>query len=69
MVITEDRAEILRSARLPQRTAAGAVALGPVLAAPPQAVPVAVSGQKGRRPVLRERTALGAGAVEVLRQA
>ena len=64
----EDRAATLRSGLLPQRMAAA----GAVLALVPQRAALAVlevaSGQKGRRPVLRERTALVAGAIVLQQQ-
>jgi len=63
------KAETLRSERLPRRMAAEAVAVGPVLLLLAQAVLVAASVQKGRRPVLRDRTALVAAVVVPHQQA
>ena len=64
----EDRVETLRSVQSLPRTAAGAV----VLVQAPQLLALegaeVASGQKGRRPVLRERTALVAGALVLQQQ-
>ena len=66
--IRADREEILRSARWVPRMAAVAA----VLALVPQRAALAVlevaSGQKELRPVLRERTALVAGALVLQQQ-
>ena len=57
-----------RSVLLPQLMVEEVEGLGPVLLLPALAVPVAVSGQKGRRPALLRHTAHKAGAVVVQQQ-
>ena len=63
------KGETLRSVLLLRLMVEEVEGLGPVLAAPPQAVLVVASGQKELRTVLRQHTALVVAAVVVLRQA
>lgn len=63
------RAVTLRSAQSLPRTVAVAVALAQVLQQRALAVAEAISAQKGRRPVLRERTARVAGGMALRQQA
>ena len=62
------KAEILRSAQSLPRTAAVAAVQVPALRLQTSEVLGLASGQKGRRPVLRERTALVAGALVLQQQ-
>lgn len=64
----EVKAVTLRSGRLPRRMAAEAEGLVSAQPLSALAVLVVASGQKGRRPVLRERTALVAGALVLQQQ-
>jgi hypothetical protein len=65
MAMLAGRVETLRSAQSLPRTVAVAVAMVLVLLQEVLAAPAVASGQKGRRPILRERTALVVGPAVV----
>ena len=69
MVITEDRAEILHSARLPRRMAAEAVAMEQVQQRVPLAVRVVASVPRGLQRLALLLMALVAVVLVVLQQA